>query len=208
CGIAIVLISSIGISYINVEVNLINLFKPGNTIRESTLFLDREMAGSMNLMMKIQGDLKEPQTLKKMVQIQDYLETIPTVNTTISIADVIQEMHKTVMDNDTSYQNIPETRGKINNLFTMYSMSGDPDDFKSLVNYEFDTGLIIAMMHTISTRDVIRIADDIENFLHSKIVAKNIEVSGLMMFLKDFVSLVVQSSVTSIFVSIGVILCI
>jgi len=36
----------------------------------------------------------------------------------------------------------------------------------------------------------------------------NIEISGLMMFLKDLVSLVVQSSVTSIFVSIGVILCI
>jgi predicted RND superfamily exporter protein len=35
-----------------------------------------------------------------------------------------------------------------------------------------------------------------------------IEVSGLMMFLKDFVTLVVQSSITSIIVSIGVILCI
>ena len=207
-GITIVLLASLGIRYINVEVNLINLFKPGNTIRESTLFLDREMAGSMNLMMKIEGDLKEPETLNHMVKIQEYLETIPTVNTTISIADVIQEMHKTVMDNDTSYQNIPETRGKINNLFTMYSMSGDPDDFESLVNYEYDAGLIIAMMHMVSTRDVVRIANDIEDFLHSKAADLNIEVSGLMIFLKDFVTLVVQSSVISIIVSIGVILCI
>ena len=109
-GILIVLISSLGIRYINVEVNLVNLFKPGNTIRESTFFLDREMAGSMNLMMKIDGDIKEPETLNKMVKIQKYLETIPTVNTTISIADVIQEMHKTVMDNKPKYQSIPDTR--------------------------------------------------------------------------------------------------
>ena len=207
-GIIIVLISSIGIRYINVEVNLVNLFKPGNTIRESTLFLDKEMAGSMNLMMKIDGDLKDPQTLSHMVQIQKYLEALPTVNTTISIADVIQEMHKTVMDNKPEYQSIPDTRGQVNNLFTMYSMSGDPDDFESLVNYEYDTGLITTMMHTVSTKDVVRIADDIENFLHTETPDLNIEVSGLMMFLKDFVALVVQSSITSIFVSIGVILCI
>jgi len=223
-GILIVIISSFGIRYINVEVNLVNLFKQGNIIRESTLFLDREMAGSMNLMIKIDGNLKKPEILNQMVHIQEYLETIPTVNTTFSIADVIQEMHKAVMDNDTSYQRIPETQGKINNLFTMYSMSGDLDDFESLVNYEYDTGLIIAMMHTVSTKDVVRIADDIEDFLHSEtgdlnikvsgIILHseapnlNIEVSGLMMFLKDFVALVVQSSITSIFVSIGVILCI
>ena len=207
-GIIIVLISSMGIRYINVEVNLVNLFKPGNTIRESTLFLDREMAGSMNLMMKIDGDLKEPQTLNQMVQIQKYLETIPTVNTTISIADVIREMHKTVMDNDIGYETIPDTRSKVNNLFTMYSMSGNPDDFESLVNYEYNTGLIIAMMHTVSTKDVVRIVDDIEDFLHAETDDLNMEVSGLMMFLKDFMNLVVQSSITSIFVSIGVILCI
>ncbi len=207
-GIAIVLISSIGIRYINVEVNLVNLFKPGNTIRESTLFLDREMAGSMNLMMKIDGDLKEPQTLNQMVRIQKYLETIPTVNTTISIADIIQEMHKTVMDNQPGYQSIPDTRGQVNNLFTMYSMSGDPEDFESLVNYEYNAGLITTMMHTVSTKDVVRIADDIENFLELEAANMEIEVSGLMIFLKDFVALVVQSSITSIFVSIGAILCI
>ena len=207
-GILIVFISSLGIRYINVEVNLVNLFKPGNTIRESTLFLDREMAGSMNLMMKIDGDLKEPQTLNQMVQIQEYLKTIPTVNTTVSIADVIQEMHKTVMNNDSSYQNIPETRGKVNNLFTMYSMSGNPDDFASLVNYEYDKGLITAMMHTVSTKNVVQIVENIENFLDTETADLHIEISGLMMFLKDFVDLVVQSSITSIFVSIGIILCI
>ena len=45
-GVLIVAVSSIGIWFLSVEVNIINLFKPGNEIRESTLFLDREMAGS------------------------------------------------------------------------------------------------------------------------------------------------------------------
>ncbi|GIS47790.1 MAG: hypothetical protein Ct9H90mP20_4600 [Candidatus Neomarinimicrobiota bacterium] len=37
------------------------------------------------------------------------------------------------MNDDLKYETIPENRGKVNNLFTMYSMSGDPDDFEALV---------------------------------------------------------------------------
>ncbi|SVD66513.1 uncharacterized protein METZ01_LOCUS419367 [marine metagenome] len=87
-------------------------------------------------------------------------------------------------------------------------MSGNPDDFESLVNDKYETGLITTMMHTVSTMDVVRIADDIEKFIQTEIADLNIEISGLMMFLKDLVALVVQSSVISIIVSIGVILCI
>jgi predicted RND superfamily exporter protein len=163
------------------------------------------MAGSMNLMMKINGDLKDPDLLNQIVKIQNYLESVPTVNTTVSIADIIEGMHKIIMDNDPTYKIIPNTREKVDNLFTMYSISGDPDDFESLVNYKYNTGLITAMMHTVSTKDVVQIAEDIEEFLSTETADLNIEVSGLMMFLKDFVDLIVQSSITSIFFSIVII---
>ncbi len=147
------------------EVNIINLFKPGNEIRESTLFLDREMAGSMNLIIKVEGDLKDPKVLNKMVDIQNYISEFPTVNTTFSIVDIIKEMHKSIMDNDPKFETIPETRGKINNLFTMYSMSGDPDDFESLVDYEYETGLITAMMQSVSTKEIVIMADQIKVYI-------------------------------------------
>ena len=207
-GIIILFVSSFGIPKINVEVNLINLFKPGNIIRESTMFLDHELAGSMNLLIKVKGDIKDPKLLNQMIIIQDYLETIPSVNTTVSIANVVKEMHKTIMFGEPRYNNIPNNKDKINNLFTMYSLTGDPEDFGSLVNYEYNTGIITAMMHTISTREIIHLNDQINNFLISKTPNVNIEISGLMMFLKDFVNLVVQSSITSIITSIIVILCI
>ncbi|MDP7027738.1 MAG: MMPL family transporter [Candidatus Marinimicrobia bacterium] len=206
-GVVIVVVSSIGIWFINVEVNIINLFKPGNEIRESTLFLDREMAGSMNLIVKVEGDLKDPEVLNKMVDIQNYISKFPTVNTTFSIADVIKEMHKSIMDNDPKFETIPETRGKINNLFTMYSMSGDPDDFEALVNYEYETGLITAMMQSVSTKEIVIMADQIKAYIEEMGSEKFItETSGMMMFLKDFTNLVVQSSINSIILSIVIIL--
>ena len=53
-------------------------------------------------------------------------------------------MHRTVMDDDPDFEIVPDDRKKVNNLFTMYSMSGDPDDFSSLVDYEYKVGLITA----------------------------------------------------------------
>jgi len=206
-GVAIVTVSSIGIWFINVEVNMINLFKPGNEIRESTLFLDREMAGSMNLIVKVEGDLKDPEVLNKIVDIQNYISKFPTVNTTFSIADIIKEMHKSIMDNDPAYETIPDTRGKINNLFTMYSMSGDPDDFEALVDYEHETGLITAMMQSVSTKEIVIMADQIEAYIEEMGSEEfTTETSGMMMFLKDFTNLIVKSSISSIILSIVIIL--
>ena len=205
-GIIIVTISALGIQYVNVEVNLINLFKSGNSIKESTYFLDEEMAGSMNLMIKVNEDLKDPNILNQMDEIQNFLQNIPIVNTTLSITNIIKEMHMKVMDNDEVFHTIPNNRQKITNLFSMYSLSGEPDDFESLVNYDYDTGLITTMMHTVSTNDIVILANKIQNFLNITTPNLNIEVSGLMMFLKDFVSMVVKSSITSILFSIIIIL--
>ncbi len=205
-GLSIIAFSSFGIQYVNVEVNLINLFKSGNTIKKSTHFLDEEMAGSMNLMIKINEDMKDPNILNQIVIIQNFLQKLPFVNTTFSIADIIKEMHAKVMDDNEKFHTIPNNRKKINNLFTMYSMSGDLDDFESLINHDYDTGLITTMMHTVSTNDVVKLSNKIDNFLNVNTPNLNVEISGLMMFLKDFVSIVVESSIKSILFSIIIIL--
>ena len=151
-------------------------------VPEFAYFLDEEMAGSMNLMIKVNEDLKDPNILNQMDEIQNFLQKIPIVNTTLSITDIIKEMHMKVMDNDEVFHTIPNNRQKITNLFTMYSLSGEPDDFESLVNYDYDTGLITTMMHTVSTNDIVILAKEIQSFLNSTTPNLNVEVSGLMMF--------------------------
>ena len=74
-------------------------------------------------------------------------------------------MHKAVENNDPDYEVIPETRGKVNNLFTLYSMSGDPEDFESLVDYDYETGLVTALMSTISTTEIAHFVNETEAFI-------------------------------------------
>jgi len=205
-GVLLIFIVSFGLWKVNVEVNVIKFFKPGNPIRESSEFIDRELTGSMSLLFKSTGDMKDPNVLNDMLLIQEKAESFPQSNTSISIADVIKSMHKVVMDDDPNYETIPETRGKVNNLFTMYSMSGNSDDFNSLVDYDYETGLITSLLNSISTNESVEMVTELESFIKKNVTSKlDIKISGMVVFLRDFVDLVVRSSFISIGLSIIII---
>ena len=205
-GAVLVFIVSFGLWKVNVEVNVIKFFKPGNPIRESSEFIDKELTGSMSLLFKATGDMKDPHVLNDMLLIQEKAESFPQSNTSISIADVIKSMHKVVMDDDPKFETIPETRGKVNNLFTMYSMSGDPDDFNSLVDYDYETGLITSLLNSISTKESVEMVAELESFIQENVTSDlEIKISGMVVFLRDFVDLVVRSSFMSIGLSIIII---
>jgi predicted RND superfamily exporter protein len=112
-------------------------------------------------------------------------------------------MHKAVENNDPAYEVIPDTRGKVNNLFTLYSMSGDPEDFESLVDYDYETGLITALMRTISTAEIAKFVNETETFIDENIESDlNISTTGMLVVFRDLVDKIVQSSFISIFASI------
>jgi len=202
-GLLIVGLAGYGISKLNIEVNLMTFFKKGSEIRNSIEFLDNEMAGTMDMEVRIEGDMKSPVVLNDMELIQNYLAENPNVSTSISIADVIKLMHKTIMDNDSNYEVIPDSRAKINNLFTLYSMSGDPEDFESLVDYDYETGLITTLMRNVSTREIAKFVNDTEHYIDHNINEDlKITITGMLVVFRDLTNLLIKSSFLSIFASI------
>lgn len=202
-GLLIVGVAAYGVTLLNIEVNIMTFFKKGTDIRNSMEFLDDEMTGTMDMQFRIEGDIKSPETLMDMEMIQDFLHKHPEVATSISIADVIKLMHKTVMDGDPAYDVIPDTRAKVNNLFTLYSMAGDPDDFESLVDYDYETGLVTALMRNVSTQEIAIFVNEIDEFVEENISDKlSITTTGMLVVFRDMTDLIVHSSFISIFASI------
>jgi hypothetical protein len=115
-------------------------------------------------------------------------------------------MHRTVMNDDPEYEIIPESRGKVNNLFTMYSMSGDPDDFEALVDYEYKIGLITAFAEVMSTEEIFSYTNQLNNHISENFNDQSIiDVTGMIVVFRDLVILIVRSSFISIFASLLVI---
>ena len=202
-GLILVFIGLIGLNWLSVEVNMQSFFKKGTTVRETMEFLDREMIGSLDMQFRFEGDMKEPETLAKIERLQNKMEENQEVTTSMSIADAIKQMHRTVMDDDPDYETIPDTRGKVNNLFTLYAMSGDPDDFSSLVDYEYSSGLMTTFMRNMTSSLIIEYVESTHDFIADSLEATDkITVTGMLVVFRDLITLIIRSSAISISISI------
>ena len=205
-GLVIVSVGLVGVTKVTVDVNMRNFFKPGTEIRDSMDFMDNEMNGTVDIRVRVEGDIKDPITLRDMSTLQTFMVEDEQVSTSFSIADVVKQMHRTVMDDDPAFETIPESRGKINNLFTMYSMSGDPEDFEELVDYEYNVGLITAFADVMSTEQIFSYTNRLNNHIDKNFNDEaNIDVTGMIVVFRDLVILIVRSSFISIFASLLVI---
>ena len=204
-GTIIAVVGIYGLLWLNVDVNIAGFFKPGTEFRNSIDFIDQEMTGTMDIRVRVEGPIKSPELLKEMTGLQQMLEDNSKVTTSFSIADMVKQMHRVVMDNDPEFEMIPDERDKINNLFTMYSMSGDPDDFSTMVNYDYSVGLVTSLSRVMTTDEIVSTVDKIENYTQGLKSVEKASVTGMMVVLRDLVYLIVESSIISIVASVLVI---
>ena len=193
-GLLLVFFGLAGLYKITVDVNVASFFKPGTEIRDSMDFMDQEMTGTMDLRIRVEGDIKDPGILRKMDSLQVFVEKNKKIAVTYSIADVVKQMHRTVMDDSLKYESIPQSREKVNNLFTMYSMSGDPEDFSAMIDYDYTVGLITALSTVMTTEEVFSFVVSISNYITTYFNENlNIDVTGMIVVIRDMVILITVS---------------
>tara|TARA_X000001036_G_scaffold404474_1_gene411804 strand:+ start:3267 stop:5570 length:2304 start_codon:yes stop_codon:yes gene_type:complete len=201
-GALVALLGVFGLMYLKVDVNIASFFREGTEFRNSIDFIDQEMTGTMDVRVRLEGSMKNPSTLNEMIALQRLMENNKKVTISYSIADIVKQMHRVVMDDDPDFESIPQEQDKVNNLFSMYSMSGDPEDFSSMVDYEYGVGLVTALSRVMSTDEIISIVGNIEEYVSSLKSIEKGSVTGMAVVIRDLIYLVVESSVISIIMSI------
>ncbi len=208
-GLAMILVGVFGLNKINIDVNVASFFKPGTEIRDSMDFMDTEMSGTMDLRILVDGDIKDPSILKKIDSLQTFIRGVSHINVAYSIVDVVKQMHRAVMDDDAKFETIPDDRQKINNLFTMYSISGSHDDFSSMVDHDYTSALITSLASVMTTEEVFSFVDSISVFIKNYFQDLiKVDVTGMIVVIRDMVNMVIQSSLLSIIISVILIGCI
>ena len=222
-GSLIVLISIAGIWLVNVEVNVIKFYKEGNPIRESTVFVDDNFTGTMNLSIKLTANITdsdgEPNydTYLKVYKLQEFLEQNDQISMTFSFIDILGQSYKTMMDANSEF--IPQSPkdSLLSGTYSMLSFSSKDieDDLIPLLGKQYDSEfleldqlLITAMIKTISTAEIQTLIEETEDYIDKNFNQQesHVQISGLSVFINDFVNIIVQSSITSILLSIVLIL--
>tara|TARA_E500000178_G_scaffold287455_1_gene289656 strand:- start:545 stop:1480 length:936 start_codon:yes stop_codon:yes gene_type:complete len=165
--------------------------------------MDDQMTGTMDLRIRVEGDMRDPKVLGEIEKIQNYLIEEEKISLTYSISDVIKQLHRTFMDDNLKYETIPLEKDKVNNLIMMHSMSSDQETLSSVVNYDYKVGLITALSRVMTTEEIFSFVEKLNIYVKKFIKEKiKIDITGFIIVIRDMAIMIIKSSLLSIFLSL------
>lgn len=163
-----VIIAMIGIDKVTVDNSTKSFFSPDLNFEKDDKVLNERLGGTNTLYLLIEGTsddaIKNPKTLQAMEELQRFLENQPYVGKTVSLADYIKRMNQAMHGDDAAYYNIPDSQELISQYLLLYSMSGDPGDFDSYVDYEYRSANLTVFLKTDSSAYVENLIKTIHEF--------------------------------------------
>jgi hypothetical protein len=162
-----VIISSIGIGKIIEDNSVKKYFSKNQVFQLEDEKLNASFGGTNTFYILVQGKednaLKSPSTLEAMDRLQQMLNREKNVGKTLSIVDFIKQMNRAMNGDKQEYYTIPDNEDLISQYFLLYSMSGEPSDFDSFIDYNYKNAKIVVFSKTDSTA----FADDLIEKINS-----------------------------------------
>lgn len=147
-----VLVGVIGASQLVVEEARIENFKSTEPIYMADKAMNEAMDGVYYLDVLVEtqtpGGLYEPENLRRIEALQEFMTTLDHVNGAVSIVDYVKQLNKSVNEGREEAYIIPDDKDLIAQLFFLYSASGDPTDFEEEVDYEYRQALVRSFVDT------------------------------------------------------------
>jgi len=120
---------SFGATRIEVDSNYLKDFWPSSEFYQSTVKVDTEMGGTMNIVYLFDAGeddgIKEPAVLREIDRLQQLAnEEDWLVTKTYSIVDIVKDLNQSFHGDDPAYYVIPETREEVAQYLLLYESSG------------------------------------------------------------------------------------
>ncbi len=154
----VVVISLIIIPRIKKDVDFSLCLEKGSKPHRAEMILRRDFGGTLPVQALVNGDIKDPATLKAMRYLERYLDAVPAVGEVQSMAGVISEMNDVMNDRYI----IPETREGVANLWFMLE---GKDMVEQMVREDNKEALIQSRLDTWDTGVMATAMDSIEDFI-------------------------------------------
>lgn len=176
-------VSSVGLLFINQENSTKSYFGEGLQVRQEDRYLNDKLAGTNTLYVVFQGDrvdrVKDPAVLRIIEEAQRYIETLPEVGKTVSIVDLVKQMNRSMNAGAAQFNVIPNSSDMVSQYLLLYSMSGQPTDFDSYIDYEYRNANLIVWMKNDSSKYAASVVAKIRDHLQTKLpTGVSIQIGG------------------------------
>lgn len=198
----LIIICLIGCFQINVDTNLVKFFKKNSEVYQTNEIIKKYFGGVSGISIVAKGDIKNPEIMKKIDWLVEKMEKREMLGNISSISKVIRKMNKVMHDDLDEFDRIPDTREMIAQYFLLYNMSGDPEDFEKMVDFNFENALISARISS-SSNDVLKKEFNyINNLVNSLEDSPFTIVGGYVEMELEVSSAIVKGQIISLFLSL------
>jgi len=112
---------------VKINNNPILYFQKGTVVRDSTEFIEKNLTGTQNLEFVVNSGrpngIKNPQYLKNLEKLQNYLDSLPQVAKATSLVDIIKRLNRSMHGEDKEYYRIPDNQELCAQYLFLYTMS-------------------------------------------------------------------------------------
>ena len=198
----VMLVSIIGVFFIQREVNMAEYFKKDNPTRVTEDIMQEKFGGSQPVFVVFHGDVQSPDVLQMMIKTENYMKEFPAIDFTQSIADLVEEMNDVMGEG----KKIPDVRAKIENLW--FLLDGQ-DIMPQLVSDELDKAIIQSKLASNDSKvlnDFIAYMDDFVT--ENSTDECEIEVTGMPSIYSQLDKSLINSQMSSLVIAIFMVLLI
>ncbi len=175
------LIATYGLARIVVNDNPVKWFSKNHPIRIADRILNSTFGGTYMAYLVFEGSeegaMKNPPVMRYIEKLQQYIESLPIVGKTSSVADIIKKISYEIHDEDERYNALPETREAIAQYLFLYQNSGDPQDLFRYISYDDRKANIWIQMKKGDNQDMVGVEKQVNDYIASHPLPQGVQVN-------------------------------
>ncbi|MCF7921873.1 MAG: MMPL family transporter [Candidatus Marinimicrobia bacterium] len=197
------LVAAIGIPYVELDSNPLNYYGPDSKVRIVNNIIDSHFGGSTTMSVVIEGDIKSPDVLRQVDQIQEFLNGREGIGYTMAITDFVKLMNQSMNGGDPAYYRIPDSRELVSQYLLLYSWESSDSYLDSYVDYDYQTAQIVVRLNTMDVYYMVDLQKELNQFLDEYIHVENHPKSeGYAVLLGNLMPMMVKGQIRSLVLSV------
>jgi hypothetical protein len=207
-AVIVVVVSLVGIMRVSVDSSLVSYFKQDTDVVKAEKVLNEKFAGTTVLNVVFEGKepdrMKDPALLRKIDKMQDYAETLPLVGDSLTISEYLKRMNRVMNEDREEMEVVPDSKELVAQYLLLYSMSGDPDDFDDVVDYDYQRANTRIFMKSDHAKDTGAVVRSMGKYLKENFKEKDINIgfAGRANITYTIAGIIVRNQVMSLILAI------
>ena len=198
---AFTILVSTGIVFLRINTNQETYFSVNHPVRKASEIINSRFGGSQTVSVLIGGDIKDPLVMQGIDNLTRQIGEEYGVGSVFSISEAVREMSKAIFTStEEGYDRIPTTREAIAQMFELYNMSGDQEDFKQLMNLENTKAHILIRLSDPVNSVINNVKSKIEDLTRN--FPATVITGGYAVIMADFARSIIRGQVWSLIIAV------